>query len=276
MELTMKLVLKRLIGLVLIGTAVAGMLLCLAGLAGLWHVKPRVTAKLTAGLKLTGTTLETTAQGLDIVDLSLQTASASTAALDVALLTLAKSISDTVPLVDSLTALTGQDLPAIVIAAQTSLVTTQSSARIVDEVLRSVTSIPFFPGERYNPSVPLHVAFGQVSASLDDLSQSFAGMESSLKMTGANLGMVESEVHQMATQIRHIDTSLDEAEKVVGQYQALILKLRAQVEQIQAALPRWMNLLTWVLAVILVWIGIAQIGLLMQGLACVTHQRSRE
>ncbi|MBM4465663.1 MAG: hypothetical protein FJ014_08965 [Chloroflexi bacterium] len=262
----MKLVLKRAVGFVLIGMAVAGMLLSLAGLVGVWRIKQPVMANLIAGLELTATTLATTAQGLDVVDQSLEAAAANVTALDATVLTLAKSISDTVPLVDSLATLTGKDLPTTVIATQTSLVTAQSSARIIDGVLRVVTSIPFFPGEPYNPSVPLHAALGEVSASLDGLSESFASMESSLEMTSDNLDLIEFEVNLVATEIRQINTSLEEAQKVASQYQALIARLQAQVEQIEAALPGWINLLAWVISIILVWVGVIQIGLLMQGL----------
>ncbi len=266
----MKAILKGLVGFVLVVTALAGILLSLVGLMGVWRIKQPLTANLLAGLELADYTLETTSQGLDVVDQSLEVAQANVAALDTTVLTLAKSISDTVPLVNSLATLAGKDLPTAMMAARTSLIAAQSSTRIMDGVLRSVTAIPFFPGEAYNPPVPLHLALGEVSASLEDLSKSFSGMENSLKMTGGNLGMMNDEVNLMATEIRQINNSLKEAQKVVKRYKALIGEIRSQLDRAEASLADWINLLAWGLSVILLWMAIMQVGLLVQGLQLFT------
>jgi hypothetical protein len=52
---------------------------------------------------------------------------------------------------------------------------------------------------------------------------------------------------------------------VIDEYQATTLKLQSQVNLAQEGLGRWLNRLAWLLTFLLVWLGIMQIGLLMQG-----------
>lgn len=71
----------------------------------------------------------------------------------------------------------------------------------------------------------------------------------------------------MHQEILQINIGLEGAQEMVGQYQALVAQMQAQVEQVEAVLPGWISLLAWARSTILVWVETAQIGLLMQGLA---------
>ncbi len=191
----------------LVSTAVLGLLISLVGVVGVWWVRPPLTRALTSSVGLAIGALETTAQGLTVVGQSLDLADSSVARLEEAFTTLVTSLGDTVKVLDTLVALSGRGLPATVQAAQISLRAAQTSAQVLEGMLYAVTSIPFFPGQPYNPETPLHQALGEVATSLDGLNTSFTTMEESLAQTGSNLGLIETEVKRMQEDIQHIHES---------------------------------------------------------------------
>ena len=165
---------NRVIGVLFITAAAAGMIFSLFGLIEVWHYKPVVTKNVRDNLALLEQALTSTQDGLAIVDQAVQTTTVEVASLQTGTRALAKAIHDSGPMLDSLSSLAGKDLPAAVIATQTSLASAQGSALLIDNILGALTSIPFSPVAKYNPEVPLHTALAQVSTSLDALPTSLA------------------------------------------------------------------------------------------------------
>ncbi len=165
----MKNFLRKLTGTLLIVAAVIGMLLCLAGLALLWLYRPAITASFTANVALARSTLETTAAGLTIADQSLQGSIDSIGALQVTVQTTADTIEASTPLVNTMTTLTSKDLPDTYVSTQAALLAAQESAKIIDQVLQTLNSLPFVSPNLYNPPVPLNVALAQISISMQNI-----------------------------------------------------------------------------------------------------------
>lgn len=257
---------RRFTGMMLISTAIIGLVISLVGVVGVWWVRPPLTRALTSSVGLVIGALETTAQGLTVVGQSLDLADSSVARLEEAFTTLVTSLGDTVKVLDTLVALSGRGLPATVQAAQISLRAAQASAQVLEGMLYAVTSIPFFPGQPYNPETPLHQALGEVATSLDGLNTSFTTMEESLAQTGSNLGLIETEVKRMQEDIQHIRESLQEARDVVRQYQDTTARLLERLRWLEANLPRLTTLAAIGLTIFLVWLGFNQVGVLLQGL----------
>lgn len=271
----MKSVINRIIGITLIGAAAAGMLITWYAFIGTWRIKKPVEAQLIKNLETFDSILEATDDGLTVANQFLDSTSASIIAFEITVETLSKSIDDSGPFLDSLSTLMADDLPNTFTSMQTSLLAAQSSARIIDGVLRSVTSIPFFPGDPYNPPVPLHVALAQVSDSLEGLPDSLSAMESSLDTTNDNLGIIKVEVERMAKDISQINDNLSEAQKVVTQYQTVVSDLQASVDAMRAGLPRWINTLARTFSIVFLLLSITQVGLLVQGLELLGYYRQR-
>lgn len=257
---------NRIIGIIMVVTATLGIVISLAGLVWVWSKKGPLTDDLISKLDMASSSLDTTAKGLDIADQSLKTSSSSVVALETAFNTLSESIQETQPMVDSLSSLLGEDLPATIETTQTSLEAAQSSAEIIDNVLGSVTSLPFYPGTRYNPPVPLHIALAQVSASLDSLPADFSTMQKSLVETNNNFGLIKSEINVMTRNIKDIHTSLVNAQDVVSEYQVIVEQMQAGVNNTRKTLPGRITTWAWILSIVLIWIAISQVVLFAQGL----------
>ncbi len=268
--------LRKLVGLLLIIAALAGVVFSVYGLIQVWRIRPVVTQTVTDNLALFDQTLNTTHDGLTIVGQVVQTTTVEVASLQTTTLALAQTIHDTTPTLDSITTLTGQDLPAAISATKTSLASAQTSALLIDNVLAALTSIPFSPVAAYKPDVPLHTALAQVAASLDTLTPSLATINASVADGKANLGVVETELTNVAETTKGISDTLANALTVVDQYQTVVAQLKLNVEATQLVAPGWVTTITWVLTFVLVWLLIAQLGLGAQGLEMLRGRPSPE
>jgi uncharacterized phage infection (PIP) family protein YhgE len=266
-------ILRRLVGFLLLFAAAAGIIFGVVGLVEIWHYRPVVVRSVADNLALVAQALDTTQDGLGIVGQVVKTTAGDVASLQATTRSLAKAIHDTNPMLDSLISLTKNDFPAAVGAAQTSLTSAQSSARLIDNVLTTLTSIPFSPVAAYKPAVPLHTALAQVSASLDALPSSLSTISTSLADGKTNLGALELELNDISETTKGISTTLGSAQTVIDQYIAVVTQLKGQVEAIQRLAPTWITAITLILNFALVWLLIAQLGLGAQGLEMLRGRR---
>ena len=258
--------LRRIIGFLLIVAALGGVIFSLYGLVSVWRLRPVALNNATSSLDLVQASLDTTNQGLTVADQSLNSTMASISALESAVKITSQTFEDSVPVIQTLTDLTANELPQTVVSAQTSLVAAQESAKIIDSVLRALVSIPFVNKDIYNPPVPLDVALGDVSKSLDGLPASLKSIGTSMEATSGNLEIMRADMDQMATTIHSINTSLEDAQGVIQQYQQLVSDLEKRLDNTRPKVPGWINSLAWVITLAFLWLGIAQFGLLLQGL----------
>ena len=126
---------RRIVGLLLVIAAVAGIIFSLIGLIEIWHYRPVVTKIALDNLALGDQALSTTQDVLTIVGQVVQTTTSDVASLQATAKELALAIHNTDPMLDSLISLTSKDLPAAVSATQTSLASAQSSALLIDNAL---------------------------------------------------------------------------------------------------------------------------------------------
>jgi len=265
--------LRKLLGLLLIVAAAAGIIFCIIGLVEIWQVKPTLTQTVSENLNLLDETLIATDDSLTLVGQLVNTTSIDVASLQITIQALAQTIHDTNPMLDSLTNLAGKDLPDAILAAQTSLASAQGSAQLIDTVLSALTSIPFSPVGQYKPAVPLHTSLSQVSTSLDSIPPSLATIRTSLSAGKTNLGVVESELGKISTTVKGISDNLASAQKSIDQFKTVTTKLKARVEATQLAAPNLITTFTWIITILLVWLLISQLGLWVQGLELLQVRR---
>jgi len=262
---------RRIIGITMIIFATLSLVITVYGIYQIWQWREPLVENVSSTLDLVESTLQATSEGLVVVGESLDSVISSISGLESTVTTLAKSIEDTAPLVSSLGTLTGDVLPDAIISAQTSLESAQDGARIIDTVLKALT---IFNRSAYEPEVPLHEALGNVSEGLNDIPESLTTMETSLNSTYDNLEVMQADISLIAEDIAAINEGLEEGKNVLKQYQELISDVQTRIDRFQSRLPSIVQTLAWVLTFILIWLGIAQIGLLTQGLALVRSENT--
>ena len=266
-------IIRRIVGVLLVFAAVAGIIFSLIGLVELWRYRPVVTKSVIDSLALGDQALGTTQEVLTIVGQVVQTSTTDVVSIQATTKALDFAIQGTDPMLDALIRLTSKDLPAVVSTTQTSLASAQSSALIIDNALAALTSIPFLPVAAYKPDVPLHTALARVSTSLNTLTPALAAINTSLTGDKTNLGVVEVELSKISETTQGISSSLGSAQTVIDQYKAFITQLKASVETAQRKAQTWIMAITWILSFVLGWILIVQLGLGMQGLDLVRGRR---
>ena len=258
--------LKRILGYLFVVTAAAGFIFSLVGLIEVWRYRPKLAQIVIGNLTLVDQTLNTTRDGLSVVDHLVQTLTIDVTSLQTTTQAMGLMIHETNPILDSLTSLTSKDLPDAIKSTQTSLDSAQSSAVLIDNVLTALTSIPLLPLTPYKPDVPLHTALAQVSTSLNTITPSLSTITASLAVTKFNLGIVEAEINKISETTLGINTTLGDTQTVLDQYKEVSTQLKTQIEALQLAAPTWINTLTWILTFLLAWFLIVQFGIFAQGL----------
>jgi len=266
-------ILRKIVGILMMIAAVAGIIFSLIGQFEIWRYRPVVTKKVIDNLALVNQALNSSQDVLTIVDQAVHTTEIDAASLQATAQALALTIHDTNPTIDSLIRLTSEDFPAAVNATQTALDSAQSSALLIDNALAALTSIPFSPVAAYKPAIPLHTALNQVSTSLNTLKPSLATINTSLVDGKVNLGIMEVELTNISESTQEISSALDNAQIVIDQYIAIITQLKANVEAAQLGAQNWITAITCILSFVFGWVLIAQLGLGMQGLDLVRGSR---
>ncbi len=170
-----------------------------------------------------------------------------------------------------------EEVPQTILATELSLRASQKSAAIIDSVLGTLSSIPLIGGAvGYNPEVPLSESLGQVADSLSSLPDSLKNMETSLTETNTNLETFQSDLTMMAESIGQISNSVSEYDKVILGYKASVDQIIKNLEGLKTSLPTYVRYLLMALTVFLVWMAIANLGLLTQGWELVTENKAKK
>jgi methyl-accepting chemotaxis protein len=257
---------RKIIGTTFIVAAIIGLILSAAGTVLVWAVREPLTTNLVNTIDLIGTTLEATSSGLSAVDETLSSTISNINNLESTIQTASKAVDDSVPMVESISGLLSGNFPDAIEATQTGLTTLQDAAGSIESTLQLLTSIPFLPIERYAPEVAFTDALEDVSESLDPISQSLVEMEGTLNTTQGNMIMIAAQLRIMSRNISDLKSSLYDIQLVLEQYQEVITTAQEKVDSIRINLSTIITVTAWIFTIIFIWLGIAQLGLLTQGL----------
>ena len=262
----MKHIIYKILGISLVLASLVGLAVAIIGITGVWKFEGKVLASLENMLAFLDTTLQTTADGLEVANTAIDQADDSLDTLVKTIETTGKSVQDLVPMLDVLTAITTIELPDTITSTQKALNSAQSSANIIDSTLQFIASIPFLGVKQTEKQAPLGDALGEVSDSLDGVPNPLRSMDVSLTDARTNLGSIESKFKAISEDINKIGDSLAIAKDVTTQYQDVVATLQEKVSRTRQDLPVTLALIAIIFTVGFVWLGLTQIGLMMQGL----------
>ncbi len=271
--------LRRILGILVMIAGILGLLLSLAGLVLVWVAKPAVTTAanttietLTRSVGSSKDVMQTTAKALgatvDSVD-----------ALSAMLGTTAQTVEESQPVLDNVSTVLSETLPSTLEAAVASLHTAQDAAEVLEGTIQSLETFRFLlseapligalvsvPEEPYSPEKPLAESLGELAASLEELPPAFVEMSSGLGATDDNLDSVKENLVTMSTSTRVIAVSLSEYQAMATQSQSSLDDVTGILSNLQASLPAILNGVALALTLFFVWLLIAQVVILTQGL----------
>jgi hypothetical protein len=263
---------KKALGMVLIGISIIGFLLSVFFIYMVWHYRQPVTDKLRGSLAQTSSVLQTTREGLTVIDQVVQNVYTSTVYLDDATTALGQTMVSTSAFMDSAGTFIGEDLINTITNTQTALNAAQSSAVVIDNILSAMSKIPFI-GINYNPTIPLNKALGEVSTSLDPVQSSLKDFQTNLGNTKLSIDGLNTQISTLDQKIVVINDNLLEARKTISSYSTQVDSLKASVEGAETKLPRWITTLAWALSAVILWLVLIQVGVLIQGVTLLSTAR---
>ncbi len=268
-------ILVRLIGIALLLGGIAGLLFGIAGLIVLDRIRDQAEVFIEEQISLVDQALSATAEGLALADTSLSQALETVGTLEQTMSGVSLGISDTVPVLGAISDLLGEQLPTTIGVTQETLYSVATSAQVVDDVLTLITAIPFLGTARYSPDVPLHQGFQEVATSLDGIPASLEAAEDGLTVTQDNLQVLQQDFAVMAQDIGQVGASLEDARLVLDQYQQIVQDLQGMLSSARRSLPDWLTGVQVAVSLVLIWLGIAQLGLITQGWELIGRSRVR-
>jgi peptidoglycan hydrolase CwlO-like protein len=272
----MKRTISRIAGMALIVAGIAGLIFSIVGLVVLGRVQQTVESAILENLQLVDQALTATAEGLTVTQTSLQQATNMIQSAAQTTSGVGQALDDTVPTVDAVADFLGEQLPATIKSTQETLLAAAATAKIIDDAMAVITVIPLLGTDRYSPEVPFHQGLVEVSTSLEAIPNSLGSVQEGLNTAGNNLQDLSQQLSVMAGQIDQIASSVESAEVVLAQYQGIIADLQGLTASIHQGIPKWLDMLRLALSLALVWLGLAQIGLLTQGWELIGRSRRTE
>lgn len=270
--------LRRILGVLIMVAGVLGLLLSLAGLIGIWLIMPNLTTY----AKNTITTLETSVRtSEEVMRLTVDALGAtieSVNALSEMLSTTAVTLAETRPVVDQVNLMMSETVPTSLVAAQASLKTAQQAAAVLDSTVKSLenfrivlSATPILgalveqPAQVYDPEVPLADSLGELAATLEDLPDTFIEMAENLGSADANLASIQSNLTTMAGSVKVISKSLHEYQVMVNRSAASLEDIDRILTNIENSLDRILRGVSIGLSLFLLWLLAAQAVILSQG-----------
>jgi len=262
--------LNRALGIALISATSIGLLLSIFFLVQVWRLRNPVKARLQSILNQTSSVLQTTSQGLEVIDQIVHNVYSSTIYLDSTTSALAQTLKSTDLFIGSAGDFLGEDVINTITNTQRTLETAKSSAQVIDNIMFTLSRVPLI-GIDYNPSLPLNQALGQVSDSLDPFQGSLKSFQTNLQSTQADLKTFNEQLLILDKNIKAINQNLASSQAVIDDYRAQALAYQSSIAEVKDALPGWINATCWILSLVILWVILIQIGILLQGIGQFTR-----
>jgi ABC-type transporter Mla subunit MlaD len=256
--------LKRWAGLGLAIFAALSLVATLLGLVLIWGARAPLARSLTAGLGLVSTTLQTTADALDVASQGLTTAEQSILTLQQTTEAVAAAVGETQPSVDDVAGLLRDDFPTSVNAARLALDAVAASGALVDRVMTALSQIPFL-NIAYRPEMPLDQAVGKVGESLADLPATLGAIGENLRSSSTGLAQVSGGLNTLSQGIGEFRGTITDAREVTTQYRAQIDRYTNLVASLRRILPWALTGAALLMSLMLVWLGIFQVWVCLTG-----------
>jgi hypothetical protein len=266
---------KKIIGIVMVCIAIFGILLSSFLIYEVWHYRQPVINGLESGLDHASSLLQTTDEGLAVIDQVVSNVYTSTLYLNDATNALAQTMQSTTGFMDSAGTFVGEDLINTITNTQTALNSAQASAAVIDNILSSISKVPFI-GINYDPKTPLNTAIGEVTSSLDPVQQSLKDFQMNLTNAQTNMQIVGDQLSGLEKKIVTINQNLAQAQTTISNYRSQVNLIKLSVANAKANLSAWITAIAGILTVIILLLVVLQIGLLLQGITLIAPEGRKE
>ncbi len=268
----MSLGLRKVLTILMVWLSALGILLSIFLLIQVWRNRQPIADKLQATLEQSSTILQTTDEGLAVIDQVISNVYTSTIYLDEATQAFSQTVQSTNIFLDSADTFIGENLITTITNTQAALDSAQASAKVIDNILTAMSRIPLI-GINYNPTLPLNIALGEVSTSLDPLQGTLKNFQTNLATTQDNMQEFSTQISVLDKNIIAIDKNLRQVQSTIDSYRSQVSSLKSWVDRAKNNLPAWIITISWILTIIILWLVITQIAIMLQGITFIVPDR---
>ncbi|MCO5183308.1 MAG: hypothetical protein M9928_07345 [Anaerolineae bacterium] len=275
---------KRLLGIIIIITALVGALIGIGGVILGRQAVDGIAQSIDDTMPLV---LESLAAVEDSLVLAKNTIGEVNTALDntgTLTVDLSKSIADAAPAVDQIVAVTGEDIPAGIEAFQASIPNLENVAATIDQTLQTLadfkieTRILTFPlefdlGIEYDPEAPFDESIAQIGTSMEGVPEQMRLLSTELEVTSENLIVLSDDILALAGDVNNINEQLTELPPLMDRYISIINQLESNLIQLQQTLTSQFGNLKLVITIVMVWFILTQLAPLYIGWELVSGKR---
>jgi ABC-type transporter Mla subunit MlaD len=282
-------VVRRIIGAVMLITALAILVLSVLGALYVGDAVRSLTGNIGATLQLTADGLATvrgsmlTAQGtLDDVAAAIGTSVTTTA-------NLSTTVQETGPLLENITTVVTQEVPENIESIQDALPSMIQVADVIDNTLSRLSdfgfereiqlplgvTIPlaFDLGIEYDPEVPFDTSLIAFQDSLNGLPESLRALESGLADASANTQTLSDDLLATSASLETINSRVAELGPMMDQYVQLIDQLATTMDDVQSRLADQLDLIATGATGMFILLALSQLAPLYLGYELISGRR---
>jgi hypothetical protein len=267
--------LKKTLSLLVVVLSSLGILLSVFLLVQIWRIRQPLTSQLNNQLDQFSGTLHTTDQALVILDQLVKNVYTSTIYLEDTTSALSLTLENTNQVIDSAGIFIGDNLISTITNTQAALESAQASAKVIDNILTAISHIPLI-GINYNPELPLNVALGDVSSSLDPLPEILTSFQKNLKTTNTNLSVFTGQITSLDQNIASISNNMEQAHVTISDYRNQLTSLISLADHAKDRLRTWVGAIAWFLTTIILWLLLTQLVSLFQSLSFLSDVKTKQ
>ena len=266
----------RAAGVLLVISAIAGLLLGGFGIWGIWEIKPQ------AEVFLTDTT-QTAVDAIDLADGALDEVTQTLEILNEGLQSingikdnLSGMLTGITPVLDSTSSFVGDDLVSVLGGVQSAFDTLNSGMTAVQNALSLLQFVPLLGDFVYDSSSSMTDGVDEMEGQVSGLTTSFETLEQDLLNASDNLEALQTDIEGFAGAVDEADLSLQRHLDNVAAYQEDLADMRQDVLDFRA---RWLQniqrIAVWS-TVILAWMLLLMLGVSVLGGDLVVHGDQRQ
>ena len=268
--------LRRLIGIVMLVLGLVGLVISGAGIYFGWQAVDNTFSGLDDTLSLTSESLDTAVSSLDLAKVTIGDVNGGLDTVEIAALNVAKTVTDTRPLLDQVSVVVSQSAPASVEAMQEAIPALAEVAATIDQTLIALSrfrinedilgfSLRYDLGIDYQPEVPFSRAFIGLGESLDGLPEELRSVDGNLAIANANLAAISESITAISADIDTINSRVAEVPGQIDQYISIVNQINDTLKNVRTQAIQQQGTVKLVLTFVLVWWGLPQLALVMIG-----------
>ena len=261
---------RRLIGLLIIIVGILGLVIAGAGAFFANRAIDATVVGLNSVVDTLGTTVDTSTDSLRNVQATLTEVGTTLDTVSLSASNAATTLVDTEPLLQQVTTLTTETLPASLDAVNVAVPNLAGIAGSIDTALTRLSdfqlertflgqSFNFDLGIDYSPEEPFDDAVLQIGESLQDVPDQLRALEDSLQTSITNIGAVGGNIDQLAANIDGINTTVQQFIPLLDQYIGVLDQTTASLENARAQVNANLNTIKLVATGLLAWFALYQI-----------------